>query len=298
MFWELGDERELALAERRLGLALLHQGRVEEECTVLERALVHADASDDRRARRTVIASLVSALFNGPAPVVDAIRRFEELLESTGSDRVLEATVTRGLSAMLAMAGRFDEARELVGKSSLVLDELNLLTRSVYRSIAATAKELVGDRVGAEHELTARWKSLSGMRSDAVDARAMNAASDLAYLYCDEGRWEDAERCLDYGRDVLEIKSLFVAAPRFAVSARVAAHRGEYAQALELAQRGVALAERSDMLNLRARLWLALAEVQRHAGAESDARTAVAAALDLYEKKGNVAAAAIVRAST
>ena len=262
-FREIGDERDLALAERRLGLALLSQGRVEEACAVLERALVHADASGDRRARRTVIASLVNALFNGPAPVVDAIRRCEELLESSGSDRVLEATVNRGLSAMVAMAGRFDEARELVRKSSLVLDELNLLTRSVYRLIAATAKELIGDRVGAEHELTAAWQGLSGLRGDAVDARAMSAAYDLAQLYCDEGRWEDAERCLDYGRDVPEIKSHTVAARPFAVSARVAAHRGEHAQALELAQRAVELAEPSDLLNLRARVWLALAEVQR-----------------------------------
>ena len=293
-FRELGNERELALAERRPGLALLHQGRVDEECAVLERALFHADASGDRRARRMVIASLVHALFNGPAPVFDAIRRCEELLESSGSERILEATVNSALSAMFAMAGRFDEARELVRKSSLVLDEPNLLTRSVYRAMAAKTKELIGDRVGAEHELTAMWQSLSGMR-DAVDARAMNASYDLARLYCDEGRWEDAERCLDYGRDVLEIKSLFVAALRFAVSARVAAHRGEHAQALELAQRAVELAEPSDMLNLRARVWLALADVQRHAGAEAEARAAVAAALDLYEQKGNVAAAAGLR---
>jgi tetratricopeptide (TPR) repeat protein len=195
------------------------------------------------------------------------------------------------------MAGRSDEARELVRKSSLVLDELNLTSGSLYRLIAATAKELIGDAVGAEHELTAMWKSLSGMRGDAVDARAMSAAYDLAHLYCDEGRWEDAERCLDYGRDVLEIKNLTVSGPRYAVSARVAAHRGEHAQALELAQRGVELAEPSDTLNLRARVWLALAEVRRRAGAEAEARTAAAAALELYEQKGNVAAAAHVRAA-
>jgi tetratricopeptide (TPR) repeat protein len=296
-FRELGNERDLALAERRLGLAFMSQGRVEEECLALERALIHADASDDGRARQKVISSLVHALFNGPAPVVEAIGRCEVLLESSGSDRVLEATVNRGLAALVAMAGRFDEARELVRTSSLVLDELNLLTRLVYRVMAAKTKELIGDRVGAEHELTAAWQGLSGMRGDTVDARAMSAAFELAHFYCDEGRWEDAERCLDYGRDVLEIKSLIVAVGRFAASARVAAHRGEHAQALELAQRGVGLAERSDLLNLRARVWLALAEVQRTVGAEADARTAVAAALDLYEQKGNVAAAAIVRGS-
>ena len=86
------------------------------------------------------------------------------------------------------------------------------------------------------------------------------------------------------------------AALRFAASARVAAHRGEHAQALELAQRAVELAEPSDLLNLRARVWLALAEVQRAQAPRRRRDAAVAAALRLYERKGNVAAAARLRA--
>ena len=54
-------------------------------------------------------------------------------------------------------------------------------------------------------------------------------------------------------------------APASPLEARLAAHRGELAEAVALAQRAVELAERSDMLNLRARVWLALAEVQRAA---------------------------------
>ena len=50
------------------------------------------------------------------------------------------------------------------------------------------------------------------------------------------------------------------------------------------------------MLNLRARIWLALAEVQRAAGHAAEADAAVATALGLYEQKGNVAAADCLRA--
>ena len=53
----------------------------------------------------------------------------------------------------------------------------------------------------------------------------------------------------------------------------------------------------SDNLNLRARAWLALAEVQRAAGDGAEADAAVAEAIRLYEAKGNVAAAAAVRAT-
>ena len=48
---------------------------------------------------------------------------------------------------------------------------------------------------------------------------------------------------------------------------------------------------------MRARIWLALAEVQRAAGDAAEADAAVATALELYEQKGNVAAAERLRAS-
>ena len=77
----------------------------------------------------------------------------------------------------------------------------------------------------------------------------------------------------------------------------VAAQRGELAEALVLAARAVELAEPSGWLNYRAWAWLALAEVQRTNGHEAEADTAVAAALRLYEVKGNIAAIAGLRAS-
>jgi hypothetical protein len=60
---------------------------------------------------------------------------------------------------------------------------------------------------------------------------------------------------------------------------------------VRLAQRAVELAERTDDLNFKARIWLALAEVQRASGQTSEADAAVATALKLYEQKGNIAAA-------
>jgi len=44
-------------------------------------------------------------------------------------------------------------------------------------------------------------------------------------------------------------------------------------------------------------MWLALAEVQRAAGNEAEADQAVERALELYDRKGNIAAAARVRAA-
>jgi tetratricopeptide (TPR) repeat protein len=236
-------------------------------------------------------------LWSGPQQVTVGISRCEELLRSSRGDRALEAAITRFLAALHAMAGRFDEARDEVDRSSLILDELNHQAMSwVFRDAAAEARELCGDFAGAERELTARWlKVRQNFRR--IDMESLKAACELALLYCDDGRWDDADRCLAYGRDLPE-RIQFGVARTFglAARARVAAHRGELASALRLARRGVDVADLSDRLNVRARVWLALAEVRRARGETDEAEAAVAHALTLYEQKGNVAAAARLRA--
>jgi DNA-binding SARP family transcriptional activator/tetratricopeptide (TPR) repeat protein len=295
---ELGDASGLAVAGRWLAIVLRRQGRLAETCAAAERALVHANACGDQDARRQVIGTLTYALCDGPAPVGDAIRRCEELLESSRNDRALEAIVGRCLSMLLAMAGRFEEAREHSRRSGLVLDELNHRPGSwIYRTVAAEAKELLGDVAGAEQELTATWQYYRDVGDYAPDAHVMDAAYQLAFLCCDEGRWDDAERCLTYGSEVpVPAYFLHEAVLGLAGRARLAAHHGRLVEAVTLAQRGLELAERSDMLNLRARVWLAHAEVQQAVGRIADSDAAAAEAVRLYEAKGNVAAAALLRA--
>ena len=67
-------------------------------------------------------------------------------------------------------------------------------------------------------------------------------------------------------------------------------------QALALARQATDIADHTDRLNARASVWLALAEVQLVAGKKAEAATSLASALECYELKGNIAAAARVRA--
>jgi hypothetical protein len=83
---------------------------------------------------------------------------------------------------------------------------------------------------------------------------------------------------------------------RLAVEARLAAHRGELEEAVALAERAVAESATREWPNHQAEMWVALAEVQLAAGRRDETDAAVARALELYEQKGNVAAAARVRA--
>jgi len=245
-----------------------------------------------------VISTLTSALCDGPEPVGGAIHRCEELLESAGDDRLLDATINRRLSALLAMAGRVDEATERVRRSDRIFADRPNPEGGAHRILAAETKELTGDLAGAEHDLREMWTFYCDHAPHDPDVNAMTPAYHLALLYCDQGRWDDAGRCLEYGRDV-PVPAYFrrEAVLALAARARLTAHRGDPAEALGLAQHAVELADQSDMLNLRGRLWAACAEVHRAAGRHVEADAAFATAVRLYEAKGNVAAAASLRAA-
>jgi class 3 adenylate cyclase/tetratricopeptide (TPR) repeat protein len=291
-FTELGDEAGLAQSMRRLGLICRAKGRQAEATDWLERALVHANACGDLATRRMITQSLAMTLCGGPMPVDEATARCEELREANHDDRVLDAVIMRCLAALFAMAGRFDEARDYDRRSSQVLDQANMYTPTrVSQVFAASTRELLGDRAGAERELKAKWHFMRDVGGGLP--RGMGTACILANFYCDEGRWDDAEQCLDVYRGSREMDA---DATTLAVEARLAAHHGEPEEGVKLARRAVELAETSDGLEMRARVWLALAEVQRVAGHAGEADAAVAEALVLYEQRGNVAAAARLRA--
>jgi DNA-binding SARP family transcriptional activator/tetratricopeptide (TPR) repeat protein len=293
---ELGDARGLAHAWRILGLMVRRDGRTADAYAAFERSVVNADRGGDHAMRRLASLSIANALCVGPKPVNEAIPRCEQLLHNC-DDRESEADTERFLSVLYAMAARFDEALELVRRSSAVLDELGHPNTSwMHRFAAADTRELVGDRAGAEHELTAEWLWRRDLGVFEADRYAMMAACRLALFYCDEGRFEDAALLLEYGRE-MPMPSHFLeeAVLGLAARARVAAYRGQHAEAVALARRGVELADKSDRLNLRARIWLALAEVERARSAEAESDTATASALALYIQKGNVAASAGLR---
>ena len=127
-------------------------------------------------------------------------------------------------------------------------------------------------------------------------------AVHLAHLCCDHGRWEEAADYVSYGQEVdgSPAPSGRIWAPlRLAARARIAAHAGRHAQAVEVAQTAVEVATAlgSFAPQTKPRVLLALAEVQRAAGNEAEADQAIERALEIYDRKGNITAAARVRAA-
>jgi tetratricopeptide (TPR) repeat protein len=299
-FEQLGDSVGLAAAENLLGWALGREGRTEESFAALDRALAHAVAAGDQVMRRDVIGTIAVRLCDGPTPAGEAIDRIEKLRSSSRNDPVLDTWLGRFFALVLAMAGRFDEAREEIRASGSFLDRADQMVHSLSsRWAVANAKDLAGDPAGAKQEVLAAFLNMRDKRGEGSEARALRAAGELALLCCDQGDWHEAAEYLSYGQDVDRsepVEGKLYTVLRLAARARLAAKGGDLAGALTLARSAVEVAERRDWLNYRARAWLALAEVQRAKGQEAEAEDAVANALRLYEAKGNVAAAARLEA--
>jgi hypothetical protein len=302
-FTELGDDRGLALARDMLAWALITEGREEDAFVQLDLALGHARASSDWALRRGVTAAICLRLCNGPTPVGEALDRCVRLLESVRDDPVLQLLIKRYQATLYAMAARVDEALELLREGGRVVDEFDPLYRwRQFSARVATVKELVGDRAGAEAERRARWSYLRDRHAEAIDMEAVVAAVALALFCCDEGRWDDAAELIAYVEDVPLVSTPAhpydaPAISRRVVEARLAAHHGRLDEALAIADRAAIAAEQLSNLNRKAELLVGLAEVWRAAGRTTEADAAIASTLEFYEQKGNVAAAAQLRAT-
>ena len=292
-----GDEHDLAYAVRLHGFALgSHAGQIPEVGAELELAVAHAQASGDIHALRSAIRTFTgNYLPGGSTPALEAITRCEELLGLARGDRVLEATIKQPLALFYAMAGRPDEAEDRLVEALLVYDELpDTRFKYLYRWIVADTRALLGDRAEAEEQLLRIWRFFRDFQGKTVDTRAVNTALKLARLYCDQHRFNEAAQMLTYGP---EAQAGWRAPYRFAVQARLAAHEGRLGEAIALGERAVEGAEALPYnLERRASMWASLATVLDTSGRSSASESARATALELYERKGNIVAAARLRA--
>jgi tetratricopeptide (TPR) repeat protein len=251
-----------------------------------------AEPSQDQVERRNCTRSLVHILVEGPTPVHEAIARCEQLHEASRDEPRLGSIIANNLSALHAMAGNFDKARRYARLADPVFGSADTMPAAIGQGSVALMKELSGDLAGAVAAQKATWLFFGGESDRPPDGRAIEAATEIARICCDAGGWEEAEEwigCFRGARKGLD-------SGRLAVEARIAAHRGNFGEALDLGEQAVEHAEGVDNLNRRAEAWLALAEVQRAAGRYGEADASVAEALALYKRKGNIAAAERLRA--
>jgi len=126
--------------------------------------------------------------------------------------------------------------------------------------------------------------------------RASSAALLLGRALLDQGRFDEAARFAQIGKEDSDIDDIAGDSEWRAVEARVLAARGELKTGETLARDAVELAAATDYLEFHAYARLALAEVLEKAGRYDEAASELHEALGLYEQKESVLAAERVRA--
>jgi predicted ATPase/class 3 adenylate cyclase/DNA-binding winged helix-turn-helix (wHTH) protein len=293
IFRRAGDEQGLCGALRLDAWRHWIEAQMEAAAAAWEQAAIHARNAGAEYERIEILGWIASSLFFGPTNVADAIGRCEAILAEVESNLAATADVLQPLAGLHAMQGRFDEARELLATSDAAFEELGLSLSSAVSHHAAMVEMLAGDAIAAERSLRKGYATLEEMGDRAL---LSTTAAFLGQTLLAQDRVEEAESLADVSSQLAAADDVITQILWRGVRARCLAGRGRLEEAERLAQEAATLAGRTDFVNQRADALVDLGIVLRHFRRPYDAQAVFGQALRLYEQKGNVVAAARVRA--
>jgi tetratricopeptide (TPR) repeat protein len=285
---------EAASDAERLGRALelegrLHfwSGRFSEAEATFERAGAAAREGGDIFTADNSLAYLIGCWHLGPMPADEVLRRVEELLARPDLSRALRRRVLHGRGRLVAMKGRFDEARAAFAEA----EELERGMGVTPTTHPAEMELLAGEFTAAERLLRPYCDDL---RAAGDFGHLASAAHLLADAVLGLGGVEEAlALTADIDRmTVAEDIDAQVGWRR--VRAKALARQGSIEEAVQLAREAVAIAEQTEYHEPHVQSVEALGEILAAAGSD-EAAEVLRRAAELHEQKGNVVAAERVR---
>jgi predicted ATPase len=261
----------------------------------LLRAAEYARRAGDERAEGYSLNLLLGSWLFGPVAVPEAIRRSEEILALPPRQQRVKASAYRALAGLVAMEGRFDEARALLERDRAIIEDMGLrVTAAVASEIWGIVEMLAGRPAAAERKLLEGYEILEAMGEK---SGLSTLAAMLAHAVYAQGRYDEAHRFTEISEESAPEEDRSANVYWLAARAKLLARRGQAADGEELARKALRLAEPTDFLNMRAQAHLDLGEVLRLAGQTSEAVAVVDEAAELYEQKGNTVSAGLARAA-
>ena len=238
---------------------------------------------------------IVAAAYQGPRPVREAISRFGELAEEIVGEPRAEAAILAFDAALQAMLGNFSEARDGLERARSIYDELGdrLHVARTYAALNAHVETLAGNSDAAE----AAWREGIAILDEIGDNTFVAShEAELADVLYAKGRYDEADEYSERARERASGDDIYTQVLWRLARAKVLARGGMSREAETLAHEAVEIASRTDALALIGRAHLALAEVLHMTGDSKDAIGAARAALDLFNRKGDVVSAKTARA--
>jgi DNA-binding SARP family transcriptional activator len=291
VFERANDSLGAARASASIADALVGLGRAGEALTAAEHALAYARESGVNREYVRGQWSVTGALLAGPTPVPSAIARCEELLENAPESLVGTVGATWVLSVLRAMACEFASARELVERTSSLLEAIAHPRPLIAMAYAEGLIEMLAGEPARAAQAYRRGIEIAQAIGDVAgaDVHAVRLAEALSLI----GRGEEAAQALRAIPSPPESASLSSSGYWRLARARVLALQGELAEAESHARVATALVASTDLLDLRGDVMLVLADVLEAEARSVESAVALGEAVRLYEQKGNLAAAAL-----
>ncbi len=288
----LGDDVGLTRAWLLMADVQWATGKSVRAAGAARRSVHHARLVGSRREESWAFGSYGYDLLFGATPAMVASRHLEQHLRASEGAPVIASNLAGFLAAVIAMAGRFEEARGRLAASRARVRDLGLAWQmGTHDILGAFIESLAGDLVSAERDLRSALETFRRMH----DRWFLSiVAAYLAKVILDQGRTDEAADVLRALDDGVGDPDLWIRGPT--ARARVLAARGQLDEAEALARRAVAQAEATDFLGFHADALVTLAEVLRLSDRPEGALVALASAIQLYERKGNVVEAGRVRA--
>jgi predicted ATPase/class 3 adenylate cyclase len=283
VFEELGDDFGLARSQFLLAQVHWDDYKMAAAERALELALAHAKEGGNSHDEAKILSSLSATVFWGPTPADKAIALCEEIIERSGGNRFVQATCILRTAGLQAMRGEFDEARSLVARARSIFNDLGQafpLARSTHE--AGLIEMFAGNPDGAEKEFREGIGALETMGEKAFLATSDVLLSQALY---EQGRFDEAMEFNVKGEEASGDDPA-MKAEWGPVRALILAQRGEFDDAIKLANEALAIAAEPDDVFVRGTALQSLGEVLILAGKGPDATAPLKEALQMYEAKG------------
>ena len=283
VFQVAGDEMALYLAYFALSEAAEIRGRWDTGMDASERALAHA-----RRAGYlppSTLGRAAASRFFGTTAVGDLLAWLDEHEPASGRDQFLLAY----RAGALAMLGNSVEARAILAQMRVELAERGggMLLANITAFESVDVELLAGDPAAAVGFAFEGFRQHEEIREPIFLSAAAAYVAKAAYAL---DRFDDAEAWAQRAADLGASETVTRMTCR-QVKAKVLARRGEFAEATRLAREAVSLGEETESPDAQGSARADLAEVLLLGGQRDEAVVALEAAVERYERKGNLVSA-------